>query len=58
MEDAREIFGDNGSFTWIQGGDIGRIIFAIDVAGDIERLKTIGDVDEESAVDESGFVCR
>jgi len=52
-DDARENFGDNGSLTRIHGGDIGRIKFGIEPTGDVERLKLIGDVEDESA-----FVCR
>ncbi|CAF2993295.1 unnamed protein product, partial [Rotaria sp. Silwood2] len=35
-----------------------RIKFAIEAAGDVERLKLIGDVDEELAADESILVCH
>jgi hypothetical protein len=53
VDDTRENFGDRGSLTCMYGGDIGRMKFAIDAAGDVERLRLIGDVDDELAADES-----
>jgi hypothetical protein len=52
VEDARENFGDKGSLTWMQGGEIGRMKFGMEAAGDVERLKLTGDVEGELAADE------
>ena len=58
FDDVRENFGDRGSFTCIHGGDIGRIKFAMEAAGDVERLRLMGEVEDEFAADESMLIGR
>ena len=51
--EARTNFGERGSFTWMYGGEIGRMKLAIEAAGEVERLRFVGEVEDEFAADES-----
>ena len=53
VDEARANFGDKGSFTWMHGGEIGRMKLAIEAAGDVERLRFIGDIDGEFGAETS-----